>query len=94
MRAIVLAGLVILAGVGCDRRDDPDVDRSSVGSSTPAGDAVDTTPDSPATLPPPAIGDADRACEGQAAGTAGCPEVDEPRVPPDPQPNQTPPQPR
>lgn len=96
MRIVLFIGVLLLAGAGCDRRHDPDVDRASTGSSTPPGEQVDTTPDpapatTPPTLPPPTATDPD--CEDRA-GTEGCPPTGDQRVPTEPQPTQTPPPPR
>ncbi|AKC87130.1 hypothetical protein [Pseudoxanthomonas suwonensis] len=96
MRAILLTAVLLLATAGCDRRADPNVDPASTGSSTPPGELIDTTPDpapatTPPVLPPPTTTNPD--CEGRA-GTEGCPPTDDPRVPIEPQPTQTPPPPQ
>ncbi|WP_372012529.1 hypothetical protein [Pseudoxanthomonas sp. 10H] len=90
MRTILLAVAITLAAVACDRRNDPEVDRDSTAVSTPPGEAVvpSTTPS--ATLPPPAV-PAD--CVGRE-GSEGCPPAADERVPTEPQPAQTPPEPR
>ena len=92
MRTILMAGVLLLATAGCDRREDPEVDPANTGVGSPAGDVV-ATPAAPAatppTMPPPAV-PAD-CQDGQ--GGEGCPPADDQRVPVEPQPTQTPPQP-
>ncbi|WP_155953155.1 hypothetical protein [Pseudoxanthomonas suwonensis] len=100
MRTLMLAtALVAFAGItACDRRDDQDMDRTGAVTDTPAEvvDPATTTPATtdpatpPGTLPPTTNGTTDPACVGRE-GTEGCPEVQDERVPTDPEPTTTPP---
>ena len=91
MRTILLTGVLLLSAAGCDRREDPEVDRGSTAVDTPPGETVQATPETaPPSMPPPAV---QPSCEGRA-GSEGCPPADEQQVPTEPEPAQTPPEPR